>query len=58
MIVEVKARTIIQVMVVCERQGEEIIREEFDLAPEEVAVVAPLILAMRPVHPQGEDRTG
>ena len=55
---ESEAGTIIRVIVVCEREDEDITREEFDLAPAEVRVVAPLILAMRPEHPQEDDRTG
>ena len=55
---EAKARTIIRVTVVCESQDEDITQEEFDLAPEEVSVVAPLIAAMRLEHPPVEGRTG
>ena len=54
---ESKTRTIIRVIVVCERQDDDITREEFDLAPEEVCVVEPLISVMRLEHPQEEDRT-
>ena len=57
-IVEAKAKTIIRVMVVYERQDEEITKEEFDLAPEEVCVIAPLIGVMRLEHPPEEDRRG
>ena len=55
---EAKARTIIRVTVAYERQDEEIIQEEFDLAPEEVCVIAPLIRVMRLEHPPEEDRRG
>ena len=47
--------TIIRVIVVCEREDEDITREEFDLAPEEVGVIAPLITVMRLEHPQEEE---
>ena len=54
---ESKVGTIIRVIVVCEREDEDITQEEFDLAPEEVAAVAPLITVMRFGHPQEGDRT-
>ena len=56
---EAKPETIVRVVVVCERHDGDFTREdEFDLFPEEVDVVAPLILAMRRVHPPGGDSRG
>ena len=52
---EAKARTIIRVIVVCERLDGEL-TQQFDLAPEEVFVIAPLIEAMRLLRPPEGDR--
>ena len=54
---EPQACTIVRIIVVYERHSEEFSQEEFDLAPEEVDVVAPLIEAMRLVRPEEEDKT-
>ena len=59
---EPEAGKIMRVVVVCERQGEGFTQEgftqeEFVLAPEEVDVVAPLIVAMLRERPPEEERT-